>query len=186
MSKEWKCPYCRGTCNCTKCCSKRNEKYTSTSNVKIDHDTLLRYAALMPSNSNSEKPSPRPSKSSEMTNNKFKLAKKSNPRPVRDPVKSKSRVEKARDVQPNSGPARDVESIVRGLADTAAMFEKFGCVSGEYWGVVFSSVDGRRIGVAHVGDQLPDICFLRDKEDFGSPDGPPPTKRLRVSSRISS
>jgi hypothetical protein len=85
------------------------------------------------------------------------------------------------------GNARDTGFIISGLADTAAMFEKFGCVSGEYWGVVFSNVDGGRIGVAYVGDRLPDIFIFKDEEDSGPADTPPspPAKRLRASSRIS-
>lgn len=90
-------------------------------------------------------------------------------------------------VAPNPAATRDIESVIRGLADTAAMFEGFGCASGEYWGVVFSNIDGGRIGVAYVGDKLPDILFLKDEDDGGRTDEPPPppAKRLRVSSRAS-
>lgn len=67
------------------------------------------------------------------------------------------------------------------------MFEQFGCVSGEYWGVVFSNVDGGRIGVAHVA-KPPNLLFVKDHDgDDGQADDPPPppAKRLRVSSRVS-
>lgn len=68
------------------------------------------------------------------------------------------------------------------------MFENFGCGSGEYWGVVFSNVDAGRIGVAYVGDNMPDILFLRDKEDGGPPDEPSPpfVERSSVPSGVSS
>lgn len=182
--RKWKCPFCRDACNCTKCCSKRNAAYTSTSDVKIDHETLLYYAALMPGNSKPKKSLP-PPKPLKLANHKSKPAKKLDPKLVRSATRTK--LEKARNA--DSGTARDVASIIRGLADTAAMFEKFGCVSGEYWGVVFSNVDGGRIGVAYVGEQLPDIFVRKDvktEEDDDQVEVPPPrAKRLRVSSRLS-
>ena len=193
--KKWKCPFCRDTCNCTKCCFKRHVRYTSTANVKIDQDTLLHYADLMPNNSNPTKRLPPPQKPSKSDRG----SKKSNLRPTREFVKAKSTVENV--PPPSKPPARrrpkeeiiqtaalnsattpDIESIIRGLADTAAMFEKFGCGAGEYWGVVFSHIDGGRIGVAYVGDKLPDIFFLKDGDDGDRTDEPPPAKRLRVSS----
>ena len=197
--KKWKCPFCGDTCNCTKCCFKRHVRYTSTANVKIDQDTLLHYAALMPNNSNptTNRPSP-PKKLSKLAKGS-KSARKSNPRPAREFVKAKSAVENI--PPPSKPPARrrpkeeiiqtaalnsattpDIESIIRGLADTAAMFEKFGCGTGEYWGVVFSNIDGGRIGVAYVGDKLPDIFFFKDDDNSDRTDELPLAKRLRVSS----
>ena len=82
----------------------------------------------------------------------------------------------------NPAANREAESIIRGLADTAAMFEKFGCGSGEYWGVVFSNVDGGRIGVAYVGEKLPDIFFFEDEDDGSRADESPSAKRSRVPS----
>jgi hypothetical protein len=118
---------------------------------------------------------PKPSKS---TNKNQRPAKKSDPKPARDAAKTKPSIRKVQ-----KEPVRDVESIARGLADTAAMFENFGCVGGQYWGAVFSNVDGGKIGVAYVGDQPPDIFVLREKEGDCAPDEPPspPTKRLCVS-----
>lgn len=181
--KKWKCPFCKDLCDCTKCCFKRNVPYTSTSGVKIEHDLLLHYAALMPGNSNSEKP-PHPPKSLKLVINP-KLLQKPTPRLIQDRAAAKT--ERVRKVRQNADGARDIESIIRSLADTAAMFEKFGCASGEYWGVVFSHIDGGRIGVAYVGDQLPDIFIRRDEGNEGPLEVPstPPTKRRRVSSRIS-
>lgn len=112
----------------------------------------------MPGNSNPEKSLP--PKSSESTNRDLKRANRSKSKPVRHPAKNNESTETAKNVGGNPEPTRDTESITRGLADTAAMLEKFGCTSGEYWGAVFSNVDGRRIGAAYIGDQLPDI-FLR-------------------------
>lgn len=122
----------------------------------------------MPTNSKLTKVPPPPT-SSKPTKDP-KLAKRSDPKPARHPTKSKLSVKK------NPEPARDVESIARGLQDTAEMFETFGCVSGEYWGVVFSNDNAVRIGVAYVGDRPPDIFILRDKEDGGPFDesSPPP------------
>lgn len=184
--KMWECPFCKGTCNCTKCCAKRNENYTSTSGVKIDHDTLLHYAALMPGNSNTRKPPP--PKPHDIKNSK--PANKPKLRPSRNLAKTKpgsGPQDKVKNEGLKPGNARDAGFIISGLADTAAMFEKFGCVSGEYWGVVFSNVDGGRIGVAYVGDRLPDIFIFKDEEDADSAGTPPspPAKRLRASSRIS-
>ena len=186
--KKWKCPFCRGMCNCTKCCFKRNVTYTSTANVKIDQDTLLYYATLMPGNSNSKEQPPLAPKPSKLTK-KSKPAEKSKSKPSRSSAKAKHAVENDNTLQAvalNSAETRDIEIIIRGLADTAAMFEKFGCASGEYWGVVFSNIDAGRIGVAYVGDTLPDILFLRDDNGGGQAEEapPPPTKRLRVSSRL--
>ena len=178
--KKWKCPFCKDMCNCTKCCFKRNVTYTSTANVKIDQDTLLYYANLMPNGSNSKKRLPPPPKPSKLA--KLKSARKSKPKPPRAPGKAKPAAENDRTL--HSMANRDIESIIRGLADTAAMFEKFGCVSGEYWGVVFSNTHGGRIGVAYVGDKLPDIFFLKDDDDADEAP-PPPAKRLRASSRLS-
>ncbi|KAF9644413.1 hypothetical protein BDM02DRAFT_981282 [Thelephora ganbajun] len=182
--KKWKCPFCEDTCNCTKCCFKRNVRYTSTASVRIDQDMVLHYATLMPNNLNSKKRPPL-QKSSKSTQ-KLKSAR----RPVREPAKTRTAVappERIPNVALNAATARDIESIIRGLADTAAMFEKFGCVSGEYWGVVFSNIDGGRIGVAYVGDKLPEIFILKDEGDGDLVDEPPPppAKRLRVSSRAS-
>jgi hypothetical protein len=181
--KKWKCPFCEDMCNCTKCCFKRNVTYTSTANVKIDQDTLLYYAALMPNSSNSKKQLPPPPKSSKLA--KLKSARKSKSKPPRAPGKAKPAAEKAHTPQTaalNTAGTRDIESIIRGLTDTAAMFERFGCVSGEYWGVVFSNTHGGRIGVAYVGDKLPEICFFKDDDDETPP---PPAKRLRASLRLS-
>lgn len=187
--KKWKCPFCGGMCNCTKCCFKRNAKYTSTANVKIDQDTLIYYAALMPGNSNSKERPPPVSNPPKLVK-KSKLAGKPKSKPSRSPAKAKQADENDNTLQTvalNSTATRDIESVIRGLADTAAMFEKFGCASGEYWGVVFSNIDARRIGVAYVGDTLPDILFLRDDDGGGQADEtpPPPAKRLRVSLRLS-
>ena len=184
--KKWECPFCRNTCNCTKCCFRRNVKYISTSSTKIDHDTLLYYATLMPRNSNTGKRPPPPRKPSKPSNKSSKPAKK----PTSNPAKIKPGVSRSgivRDVDGDPMAARDVESILRGLSDTAAMFEKFGCFSGQYWGVVFSNIDAVRIGVAYIGDQLPEIFILKDEECGGLLDepSPPPTKRPRVSSRTS-
>lgn len=182
--RKWKCPFCRDVCNCTKCCFKRSEAYTSTSDVKIDHETLLYYAALMPGNSKPKKSLP-PPKPPKLANHTPKPAKKSDSKLVRSATRTK--LEKARNA--DMGAARDVASIIRGLADTAAMFEGFGCVSGEYWGVVFSNVDGGRIGVAYVGEQLPDIFVHKDvkteEDDEEVEVLPPRAKRPRVSSRLS-
>jgi len=134
----------------------------------------------MPNSSNSKKKLPPPPKSSKLA--KLKSAGKSKSKPPRAPGKAKPAAEN----DSTMGATRDIESIIRGLADTAALFEKFGCASGEYWGVVFSNTHGGRIGVAYVGDKPPDICFLKDGGDGGRADeAPPPTKRLRVSSRLS-
>lgn len=182
QQKKWKCPFCEDTCNCTKCCSKRNVRYTSTASVKIDQDTLLRYARLMPGNSNSTKrplPPSKPSKASKES----KLAGKSTAKLTRAPAKTKPNAEIDRASFQTA--TRDIESVIRGLADTAAMFERFGCVSGEYWGVVFSNIDGGRIGVAFVGDKPPDILLVKDDDNGGQVDEPPPAKRLRVSSKVS-
>lgn len=186
--KKWKCPFCGGICNCTKCCFKRNVTYVSTANVKIDQDTLLYYAALMPGNSNSKErppPVPKPPKSAK----KSKLTGKSKSKPSQSAAEAKQAAENNNVLQAvalNSTTTRDIESVIRGLADTAAIFERFGCASGEYWGVVFSNVDAGRIGVAYVGDKLPDILFLRDNDNGGqAEEAPPPAKRLRVSSRLS-
>ena len=186
--KKWKCPFCEDMCNCTKCCFKRNVTYTSTANVKIDQDTLLYYAALMPNRSNSKRRPPPPPKSSKLA--KWKGAGKSRSKPPRARGKTEPAAENNHTPQTgalNPVAARDIESIIRGLADTAAMFEKFECVSGEYWGVVFSSVHGGRIGVAYVGDKPPDILFFKDGDDGGRADEapPPPAKRLRASTRLS-
>lgn len=168
-------------------------RYTSTANVKIDQDTLLHYAALMPDDSNPKERPPPPQKSS-------KSAKKSKSRSAREPVKAEPAVENVPPLQSTRrrpkekiiqaatlNPARspDIESIIRGLADTAAMFENFGCHSGEYWGVVFSNIDGARIGVAYVGEKLPDIFFHKDDNGSDRADELPPAKRLRTSSRAS-
>jgi hypothetical protein len=141
-------------------------KYTSTSDVKIDRETLLHYASLMPGSTDSKKPPSPP------------------PEPFNpNPKSTKTPHEKPQKTGLNPVRARDAESIIRGLADTAALFEKFGCVSGQYWGVVFSHVDGGRIGVAYVGDQLPDILLFNDEADSDLTDEPPaPAKRLRISS----
>lgn len=191
--KKWKCPFCEDACNCTKCCFKRNVRYTSTANVKIDQDTLLHYAALMPNNSNSKKWHPPPQQSSK-SSRKSKSVKESKYKPPREPAKTKQAVENIpttrrsretnKTVALNTAATRDIESVIRGLADTAAMFEKFGCSSGEYWGVVFSNVDGGRIGVAYVGDKLPDIFLLKDGDDGSRTDEPPPAKRVRVRLKI--
>ena len=198
--KKWKCPFCGDTCNCTKCCFKRNVRYISTANVKIDQDTLFHYAALMPNNPNPTKRPLPPQKPSKSTGGSKSVG-KSNPRPTREFVKTKSAVEnvppsskpltrrrpKDEIIQTaglNSAPSPDIESIIRGLADTAAMLEKFGYRSGEYWGLVFSNIDGGKIGVAYVGDKLPDIFFFKD-DDGGQTDELPPAKRRRVSSRAS-
>lgn len=134
----------------------------------------------MPGNSKPSKLPSHPPMSSESANKNQKLAKKKLAKKSdRKPAKTKPSAGKVK-----KEPARDVESIARGLADTAAMFENFGCASGEYWGAVFSNVDGGKIGVAYVGDQLPDILVLEDDdEDDCPPDEPPtpPTKRLRAS-----
>jgi hypothetical protein len=188
--RKWMCPFCGDTCNCTKCCSKRNVKYTSTANVKIDQDTLLHYAAVMSGNSSSKNGPPQKSS---------KSAKKSKPRPAKakraaenlppspSPLSARSRRKgnTAQIAALNTAATRDIESIIRGIADTTALFEKFGCGSGEYWGVVFSNVDGGRIGVAYVGDKLPDIFFLEDDSDSDQAEGPPPAKRHRTSSDTS-
>lgn len=183
--KRWKCPFCKDACNCTKCCFKRSAAYTSTSDVKIDHETLLYYAALMPGNSKPKKSLPPPPKPLKLANKKSKPVKELDSKPVRGAARAK--LEKARNANPGAAP--NMESVIRGLADTAAMFEKFGCVSGEYWGVVFSNVDGGRIGVAYVGEQLPDIFIRKDvknEEDDGQVElSPPRAKRLRMSSRLS-
>ena len=183
--KKWKCPFCRDTCNCTKCCFKRNVRYTSTANVRIDQDTLLYYASLMPGKPKSKKQPPlrKPSTPAKKSNS----AKKSKSKTARGHVKRPTTENVPAPGPLETAATRDIESVIRGLADTAAMFEKFGCVSGEYWGVVFSNVDGGRIGVAYVGDKLPDIFFLKDDNDDGRAEElPPPAKRLRVSSRASS
>lgn len=186
--KKWKCPFCKDTCNCTKCCSKRNEKYTSTSNVKIDHDALLYYASLMPGNSNSKKPPPPPPESSKSINKNPKLAQRSSPKSMRKSARTKPSAEKVRKTELKLKPPHDLRSATRGLEDTSAMFEKFGCVSGEYWGAVFSNIDGGKIGVAYVGDQPPDIFVFRVEEEEGLLDesSPPPTKCLGASSGDSS
>lgn len=182
--KKWKCPFCGDACNCTKCCFKRNVRYTSTANVKIDQDTLLYYAALMPNNFNSKKQPPPLPKSSKLTK-KPKSVGKSKSKPPRAPTKAKPAAENNHIGVSNPTATRDIESIIRGLTETAAMFEKFGCVSGEYWGVVFSNIDGGRIGVAYVGDKLPDIFFLKDDDGSRVDEAPPPpAKRLRASSRL--
>lgn len=188
--KKWKCPFCEDICNCTKCCSRRNVSYNSTATIRIDQDTLLHHARLMPDNSNSTKRSLPPSRPSNPSK-KSKLAGKSTSKLARASAKAKPDVENDRTSSQtaalNQAATRDIESVIRGLADTAAMFEKLGCVSGDYWGVVFSNIDGGRIGVAYVGDNLPDLFFLRDDDGGGRADEPPPpsTKRLRTSSRIS-
>jgi len=64
------------------------------------------------------------------------------------------------------------------------MFEQFGCGAGEYWGVVFSNIDGGRIGVAYVGDKLPDLFLFKDDDDGDRTDDLPPAKRLRMSSGV--
>jgi len=61
------------------------------------------------------------------------------------------------------------------------MLEKFGCRSGEYWGVVYSNIDGGRIGVAYIGEKLPDLFFFKDDDDGDRTDELPPAKRRRVS-----
>jgi len=172
--KKWKCPFCGDTCNCTKCCLKRNVRYTSTANVRIDQDMLLHYAALMANNHNSKN---LPLQNSSKLSKKSKSAKKSKSKPARGPVKTKPAVAPpgtTKSILLNSAATRDIESVIRGLADTAAMFENFGCLRGEYWGVVFSNVDGGRIGVAYVGEKLPEIFFLKDGDDSGQADEPSP------------
>ena len=187
--KKWKCPFCGDTCNCTKCCFKRNVRYASTANVKIDQDTLLHFAALMPNNPNSKKlPPPQQSstsarKSKSVKESKSKLAREpTKKKPVIEnvPVPRRSKAEIIKAAALNQEATRDIESIIRGLADTAAMFEKFGCSSGEYWGVVFSNIDGGRIGVSYVGEKLPDIFLFKDGDNGGTADEPPPAKRRRV------
>lgn len=96
------------------------------------------------------------------------------------PAPRRSKEEIIKTAALNSEATRDIESIIRGLSDTAALFEKFGCGSGEYWGVVFSNIDGGRIGVAYVGDKLPEILFLKDGGNDDQADEPPPAKRRRV------
>ena len=159
-------------------------RYTSTANIKIDNDTLLHYAALMPNNSDPKKRPPPPQQSSKSAR-KSNSAKISRPKPVKTkPVVEGQSTPKERTIRTaalDPAATRDIESIIRGLTDTAAMFEKFGCSSGEYWGVVFSNVDGGRIGVAYVGDKLPDIFFLKDNDNDDQADEPPPSKRLRSS-----
>ena len=159
-------------------------KYISTSDVKIDHDILLHYATLMSDNRNAKKRTPAlppPPKFRKLKSNQ------SNPKPSAKTKPSVSTLGKPKKPRLDPVGARDAESIIRGLADTAALFEKFGCASGEYWGVVFSNTDGGRIGVAYVGDQLPDIFFLRDEAggNTANEQPSPPRKRLRVSSRAS-
>jgi len=140
----------------------------------------------MPDNSNSAKRSLPPSKPSNPSK-KSKLAGKSTSKLARAKQDVENDRTSSKTVAVNQTVTRDIESIIRGLADTAAMFEKFGCVSGDYWGVVFSNADGGRIGVAYVGDKPPDVFLLRDDGGGGRADEPPPppTKRLRTSLRIS-